>query len=642
MKTPKVLRYALILNASVLILAGADYPALAQGARGLWQTVGRYQVFEEAFPFSTANMANPWEDLAITVTFTSPANQQTTVGGFYFAPNTYKVRFAPAEVGLWKWTATLKTGTQSETRTGEFECVASNERGFVRRHPTNPFRLVFDDGSLYPAIGIGDCIFDDDHSGSPFNEWGFDGEFRGGHEQGWTTDADTYMRAYGNAGFNLFRWSVDNCAFKLWDKIDPAGNIYLERELAWGDTLVTTLRRHGFRVYMVIFGFDPPFPTTTNDAAKMNAVKRYVKYVVDRYGAYVDFWELMNEFPNPPQTINDDWYTIVASYLRSVDPYDHLISTNWPRPDLAVIDINSPHWYQRENELESDKVTVAQIQGAKGHNAKPVIFGEQGNQVQNWDEQSALRMRIRSWTAFFNEGIFIFWNSSFAKDYLNAGAANIYLGPQERSYIRSLQNFTKAIDADVQMAPITVSNPAMVRAYGLRLSQRFAVYLHHFANHNMPATGLSLTLNIPQSGPATWYDPASGSIVAVSSVAAGTQTLNVPAFTVDLALLVNGTLTSVKQPSEQANAPAAFRLWQNYPNPFNPATTIRFSLPQLEHVMLKVFDVLGGEVTTLVDERFNAGEHAVIFDAKGLASGVYFYRLETKSFVQQKAMELVK
>ncbi|MBI5464887.1 MAG: T9SS type A sorting domain-containing protein, partial [Ignavibacteriales bacterium] len=93
-----------------------------------------------------------------------------------------------------------------------------------------------------------------------------------------------------------------------------------------------------------------------------------------------------------------------------------------------------------------------------------------------------------------------------------------------------------------------------------------------------------------------------------------------------------------------------FQLLQSYPNPFNPSTTIRFSLPQREHVTLKVFDVLGREVATLVNQDMNAGEHLVQFNAERLSSGIYFYRLvvsganplTTPTFFQTKMMEMVK
>jgi len=82
--------------------------------------------------------------------------------------------------------------------------------------------------------------------------------------------------------------------------------------------------------------------------------------------------------------------------------------------------------------------------------------------------------------------------------------------------------------------------------------------------------------------------------------------------------------------------PNGYILEQNYPNPFNPTTTIRFSLPHREHVTLKVFDVLGREVATLVDGEINPGEHSVVFSGKNLASAVYFYRLTTPTFSQTK------
>lgn len=93
---------------------------------------------------------------------------------------------------------------------------------------------------------------------------------------------------------------------------------------------------------------------------------------------------------------------------------------------------------------------------------------------------------------------------------------------------------------------------------------------------------------------------------------------------------------------EQNELLQVYSLEQNYPNPFNPTTTICFTLPQRAYVRLKVYDVLGREVVTLVEGELNPGEHSVIFNAKGLASGVYFYRLNAGTFIQQKKMEAIK
>jgi len=80
----------------------------------------------------------------------------------------------------------------------------------------------------------------------------------------------------------------------------------------------------------------------------------------------------------------------------------------------------------------------------------------------------------------------------------------------------------------------------------------------------------------------------------------------------------------------------------NYPNPFNPATEIRYDLPEAVHVQLVVYDVLGRQVRVLVDQPMSAGTHAVTWDASGLPSGTYLYRLTAGAFTETKAMTLFK
>ena len=88
--------------------------------------------------------------------------------------------------------------------------------------------------------------------------------------------------------------------------------------------------------------------------------------------------------------------------------------------------------------------------------------------------------------------------------------------------------------------------------------------------------------------------------------------------------------------------PSDFSLAQNYPNPFNPTTNIIYSIPSSQKVILKVYDELGREVTTLVNSDQPAGNYSVEFNASGLASGIYFYRLQAGSIVQVKKMLLMK
>ena len=95
-------------------------------------------------------------------------------------------------------------------------------------------------------------------------------------------------------------------------------------------------------------------------------------------------------------------------------------------------------------------------------------------------------------------------------------------------------------------------------------------------------------------------------------------------------------------PEGEPRVPKQFTLSQNYPNPFNPNTTIKFELPRTSNVTLTVHDILGREVSLLVNERQAAGVHEVKFDASGLASGVYLYRLQTGDFTQTKRLLLLK
>lgn len=88
--------------------------------------------------------------------------------------------------------------------------------------------------------------------------------------------------------------------------------------------------------------------------------------------------------------------------------------------------------------------------------------------------------------------------------------------------------------------------------------------------------------------------------------------------------------------------PATYKLYQNYPNPFNPKTTIKFDLPHTVNVTIKIYDLLGREIVTLLNDKVNAGSHTVEFTPTNLASGIYFYRLVAGDYTEVKKMALIK
>ena len=88
--------------------------------------------------------------------------------------------------------------------------------------------------------------------------------------------------------------------------------------------------------------------------------------------------------------------------------------------------------------------------------------------------------------------------------------------------------------------------------------------------------------------------------------------------------------------------PNTFSLKQNYPNPFNPSTTIEFTLPKSEFVELKVYNILGKEVSTLISMKLNQGNHTYTFNGNNLASGIYYYRIKAGNFVETRKMIYLK
>ena len=95
--------------------------------------------------------------------------------------------------------------------------------------------------------------------------------------------------------------------------------------------------------------------------------------------------------------------------------------------------------------------------------------------------------------------------------------------------------------------------------------------------------------------------------------------------------------------NEKEDLPKSISLEQNYPNPFNPSTIIKFSVPEESTlVFLKVYNSLGQEVGTLINQVVPAGNHEIKFDASGLSSGVYFYTLTANNFIVSRKMILMK
>jgi len=489
-------------------------------------TANRRYVFELNVTYPTDQLANPWEDVTVSAAFTAPSGATTRVSGFYFDRGTYKVRFAPTEPGVYRYVATISGPTAIAPVSGSFEAPESVKQGFVRVSTSNPTRLVFDDGTFFDALGLNDC-------------WGADParpnriDPKNYIASGDAVDVDTYFATYAAAGFNLLRLDSSNCWLPVGARLSKDGNTYSIVNGMLVDQLLQSATEHGFRVMFRTFN-DPPYPDAADHPDEQKVLDSYFDYLIARYGAYVDIWELTNE--TDPSNLPDSWLRYAAGYLHAHDPYHHLVTNSNPRDgDWTYLDLRSPHSYLQSTVANADLDGAGEVSRfARGD--RPVVFGEAGNWDCNWDPTSATRLRLRLWSTFFAGGALVFWNSSAYKTYCHTGSANQYLGPEERGYTRVFADVTRDLDPRAQAVKIEPSSSG-VRGYGLRSPTMFLAYFHHFSS-DTPTISTSFAADVPVQGTASWIDPATGQTIATRPVEPGRQTLTTPPFAVDLALRI--------------------------------------------------------------------------------------------------------
>jgi hypothetical protein len=146
--------------------------------------------------------------------------------------------------------------------------------------------------------------------------------------------------------------------------------------------------------------------------------------------------------------------------------------------------------------------------------------------------------RLRNWAAFFGEAILVYWDDTSSKSNCGGANTNYYIGDEERASAKVLMGFTQGFDPKAVIGrDVTVDDPT-VKAYGLTGPVDYAAYLVA-TDHTQPTTGVKITV-VPQApGHATWIDPESGAVLAESDVSAGSQALDVPTFTTDVALKIH-------------------------------------------------------------------------------------------------------
>ena len=462
---------------------------------------------------------NPFLEVQAAAVFTGPEGSPVVrVDGFYDGGALWKFRFVPRVEGTWQVSLSLMNQGRTVAESREwFRCQGQAGKGFLERSPANPYRLQYGDGTPFYAVGIQPC-------GAA--EEGLDGP-PAGHGQWRSVPMDTFLQAFQGAA-NLFRIQLGQgtragCAREVMTRELGPYRYNLEAcQLL--DRTYSLLGQYGFSTILILFQ-DMSLWQTDNTLFGTNKdlegwknihneqavapVKHYLRYAIARWAAYTDIWELFNEDSYTP----DDWREPIAAYVRGLDPYGHLLTTNYERPRAAWADVVTAHMYMAIPAWETEGQLTREFARLKSF-GKPVMFTEFGNKgwLSNRDPD---KWRIAVWTAFMNESSMLFWSMSGIQtvpDTLRRGGnANAYLGPEDRRYFRNFAAFAQDLTTDLRPAMVGYGGGIdPLNRYALSNGRLSVLYLQHRTGHDSAVAVDIFLWSGPGEFEVRWFDPRSG------------------------------------------------------------------------------------------------------------------------------------
>lgn len=528
-----------------------DVPAATGEDAGVFELASG-EVFEFPVPQTSARKdmlpQDPFADFEVSALFVAPGRAEYQVEGFYDAGNGWLVRFLPPSPGRWRFTVNVNHSEKHSVHSGVIDCKGAPHKGFLRISKKNHFRLEWENGVPFYPIGI--------QPGSQGPRVGLDGGQRDrqhGRGRGSSADFKTYLAEFQGKA-NLFRIQLGQgtsagCAQQILTVRD--GRIVYDIEQARIlDNAVRELRAHGFAVIIIpfqdmslwgygdgAFGHNRDLDGWKNikNENAVRPVKQYLRYLIARYAAQTDIWEIFNE----DSFTSNEWLRDIAHYIRSLDPYGHIVTTNYERPTEDWCELVNPHEYMWMDASEVDAHLTKEIARFKSF-GKPVVYTEFGNQG-TLSNRDPVKWRIAVWTAFMNEAAILFWHmgGGITSPRPQArGNANAYLGPEAREYFRVLQDFTRDVPVTLRPAFNGYAGPGeFVRRYALSDGKMTLLYVHHYRDQQKPIRADVFVWTGPGEFDVTWIDPATGNTVATEKTAANGQVcrLKTPDVAIDIA-----------------------------------------------------------------------------------------------------------
>jgi hypothetical protein len=655
-------------------------------------SVGLYEVLEMDFVHS-GTYTNPISDVKIDIDFVHESGDTLHICGFYCEPGLWKARIKPTMVGDWTYSYNFAITGDAASGTGSFTCTQSKNRGFLRRSQVNPFRFQYDDGSNAYLNGFGIC-----HGTHPSGDpsWGSDTVFAdkcwewGGIRwpDGYDWDLcvtrpmseivlepdcgcatpDQFASGNSAAGFNIYRWSNSNCQYRV-DIATLDGSYYRfgfnQRLGYYTDTLFRHMESYGFNQIFVpvrtVTQFSQERTVLDNPAPFTDPKMRYWKelydYCIARWGVYIDIWECFNE-----SRPDDAFYPYAVSYLRSIDPYDHLITTSYHPNNHqldTLFDLKTHHRYLIQEATQVDNRFWTEYRNEILDTAVktlPLAWTETGN-LRPFSNYHPNRYRVYTWMAFVTQLHMIYWNNSQAVyDTGGGGISNQYIGDEERVYNTIFTNITKDFPIDHASSKISTISNAKIRGYALTSADQMLAYFYYYADRPVTHSGLfndsgpilsgaTVIINVPAGADrAQWIEPTTGAILQDLSVSPGSQSFTIPDIMIDKVLKIGPPTSTVA--STRKGAQGLDMGLNCFPNPFNTGVDIILRMRNQElrknNVEVKIYDITGKLLTSKTKTFHHSLGRKARWDASDNPSGIYLVKVKAGTRVLQKKVTLVK
>ncbi len=504
-----------------------------------------------------ATYTNPWEDPVISAVFTPTSGTTSTVGGFYYSANTWKLRFAPKQIGNYTWSLSYADTGGTYQTSGSFASTASTNSGFLRISGTNPLVFVTEaNGSTFYAHGFNIPLPANSKHTDPASITDLSQTSFPTSNYAQPTTLAQFLSTSSNAGFNMLREMNSGDGFyhlMTFNSGSTGKNLYDMNQGVLCDELMAALHSAGWKCLMT-FWADPanyvPSYTLSAGSTITQACERYHQYIMNRYGAYVDIWELCNENSGVPQAYSDS----IISYVHGNDPYRHLITISYAQSYHSEFDLETEHEYLNVQERAVPNTIANAINSLTGPDSQALVIGEAGN-GEPYGAYDPERFRFYDWAAFFNRGMVLYWNGGYKDSYQEgSGPANQYIGWEERSDSKIMTDFMSNFDPAARPIATSLAPGGQMVAYALASATDLGLYIEHETTVNAVLKNATVTLNVPGNNMQGWWiDPASGNLLEAASANAGSQKFSIPPFISDIALRLRA---AGSQPAIQFSTPS--------------------------------------------------------------------------------------